>query len=283
MDMNDLNKNQLILLALLVSFVTSIATGIVTVSLMDQAPAGVTRTINHVVEKTVQVLQQGKETTQVVTQEVVVDQSDRIKTAIQKNLSGLVVFVNGTGTDAQEIGSGFVVTKGGLVVTGTDIASKIASGSVYAKYGGELLKANAVSSKSGSTIALVQLSATSSSDGKETTFPENFFVPLSFAKEEALALGDVVVSIDATKDTEVASGIITSLEKETVPQQGSGAGGIRLIHTDISSTVSGGPLVLLDGSAAGVTVASKDTLSAVPASVITTMIESASQENAAKP
>lgn len=282
MDMNDLNKNQLILLALLVSFVTSIATGIVTVSLMDQAPPGVTRTINQVVEKTVQVLQPGKETTQVVTQEVVVDQSDRIKTAIQKNLSGLVVFVSGTGTDAQEIGSGFVVTKGGLAITDANVLSKTASGSVYAKYGGETLKASVVSSKNGSAVALVQLSATSSSDGKETTFPDNFFVPLSFAKEGALALGDVVVSIDATKNTEVASGIITSLEKETTPQEGGVAGSIRLIHTDISSAVSGGPLVLLDGSAAGVAVVSKDTLSAVPASVIAKMIESASQESVLK-
>ena len=38
--MEHLNKQQLILLTLLISFVTSIATGIVTVSLMDQAPQG---------------------------------------------------------------------------------------------------------------------------------------------------------------------------------------------------------------------------------------------------
>ena len=52
--MSDLSKQQLILLALLVSFVTSLATGIITVSLMDQAPQGVIQTITQVVDKTIQ-------------------------------------------------------------------------------------------------------------------------------------------------------------------------------------------------------------------------------------
>ena len=54
MDLEQLTKTQLILLALLLSFVTSLATGIVTVTLMNQAPADVIRTVNRVVEKTVE-------------------------------------------------------------------------------------------------------------------------------------------------------------------------------------------------------------------------------------
>ena len=52
MDIKDLNKPQLIMLALLLSFVTSIATGIVTVSLMSQAPPQVAASVNHVIERT---------------------------------------------------------------------------------------------------------------------------------------------------------------------------------------------------------------------------------------
>lgn len=49
--MEELSKSQLVLLVLLVSFVTSIATAVVTVALVDQAPKPVTQTIQRVVER----------------------------------------------------------------------------------------------------------------------------------------------------------------------------------------------------------------------------------------
>lgn len=54
MDIQDLNKSQLILLAILISFVTSIATGISTVTLMQQAPSSVTVPINRIVKQTIE-------------------------------------------------------------------------------------------------------------------------------------------------------------------------------------------------------------------------------------
>lgn len=54
MDLKDLNKSQLILLAILLSFVTSIATGITTVTLMEEAPKTITIPINRVVRETVE-------------------------------------------------------------------------------------------------------------------------------------------------------------------------------------------------------------------------------------
>jgi hypothetical protein len=54
MDINELNKTQLVLLTLLITFVVSIATGIVTVSLMEQAPKSVPQTINNVIERTIE-------------------------------------------------------------------------------------------------------------------------------------------------------------------------------------------------------------------------------------
>src|SRR3989338_6676556 len=51
--MENLTKTQLILLVLLVSFVTSLVTGIVSVTLVNQAPAQVTQTINRVIEKVI--------------------------------------------------------------------------------------------------------------------------------------------------------------------------------------------------------------------------------------
>jgi hypothetical protein len=54
MDVKDLNKSQLILLAILLSFVISIATGITTVTLMERAPKSVTVPITRIVQQTVE-------------------------------------------------------------------------------------------------------------------------------------------------------------------------------------------------------------------------------------
>src|SRR6185295_4552852 len=78
MDLEHLNKHQIVLLTLLVSFVTSIATGIVTVSLMGQAPPSISRTINQIVERTVETVAAAPAPTQpaAVTQKTVVVKDD---------------------------------------------------------------------------------------------------------------------------------------------------------------------------------------------------------------
>jgi hypothetical protein len=54
MDIKELDKKQLILLTLLITFVVSIGTGIVTVSLMKQMPSSVPQTINNVIQRTIE-------------------------------------------------------------------------------------------------------------------------------------------------------------------------------------------------------------------------------------
>ncbi|MBY0110596.1 hypothetical protein K2Y00_01130 [Patescibacteria group bacterium] len=54
MNIEDLSKSQLLLLTVLVNFVTAIATAVLTVSLLDEAPTTVTQTVNRIVENTIE-------------------------------------------------------------------------------------------------------------------------------------------------------------------------------------------------------------------------------------
>jgi len=119
MDIKDLNKSQLILLAVLLSFVVSIATGITTVTLMQQAPPSITTPINRVVQQTIEKIQQVEGKT--ITQTVVVKEEDLVVDAIAKNQSALFSItkeVQGADFRTTEIsaGRGFAVSLNGTVV-----------------------------------------------------------------------------------------------------------------------------------------------------------------------
>ncbi|MFA5931783.1 MAG: hypothetical protein WC793_00175 [Candidatus Paceibacterota bacterium] len=119
MDIKDLNKSQLILLAVLLSFITSIATGITTVTLMQQAPVSFTAPINRVVQQTIEKIQQveGKTTVQTV----VVKEEDLVVDAIAKNKSAVFSVTKETqDVDGKTIevsaGRGFAVSTDGVIV-----------------------------------------------------------------------------------------------------------------------------------------------------------------------
>lgn len=119
MDIKDLNKPQLLLLAVLLSFITSIATGITTVTLMQQAPPSITTPINNVIRQTVEKIQrvEGKTTVQTV----IVKEEDLVVDAIAKNKSALfnvskeVLDAEGKTVEVSA-GSGFAVSTDGIVV-----------------------------------------------------------------------------------------------------------------------------------------------------------------------
>jgi len=122
MDIKDLNKPQLILLAILLSFITSIATGIVTVTLMQQAPPSVTVPINRIVRQTVEKIVPGTSTVQTV----VVKEEDLVVDALAKNESAVfsisreVQDVDGK-TIEVSAGQGFVVSNEGIIVADSSL------------------------------------------------------------------------------------------------------------------------------------------------------------------
>ncbi len=121
--MENLSKQQLVLLALLVSFVTSIATGIVTVSLLDQAPKAVTQTINQVIEKTIERVVPSENTATVIREvkeiKVIVKEEEAIVKAIE-NISKSLVRISSIGPDTGSryfVSLGLVISDDGLVIT----------------------------------------------------------------------------------------------------------------------------------------------------------------------
>ncbi len=116
-DIEDLNKTQLVLLVILLSFVTSIATGIIAAALVERTSPQTTQTINRVVQRTIE-----KAVPSYVpgkTQTIVVKEDDLVVEAVTKTRVGTAALETRTGqpvTTAYSIGGGtFVAPAGGLL------------------------------------------------------------------------------------------------------------------------------------------------------------------------
>jgi len=206
MDIKDLNRSQLIMLALLLSFVTSIATGITTVTLMQQAPQSVTVPINNVIRETVEkiVPVPGKNTVQTI----IVKEEDLVVDAIAKNQSA-IFSVTKEVTDLEgkvievSAGQGFVVSSDGVVVAD---ASLVPGGQVYfvknssGKFKAEFIKQDA-SLKKG--FAFLKIGAPLDEKDK-LAFTLPIFGDLSKMKagQKVLVLGSAILSFifDGNKD-----------------------------------------------------------------------------------
>ncbi len=119
MELKDLNHSQLLLLVVLLSFITSIATGITTVTLMQEAPISITSPINRVIQQTVEKIVPAPSNDK--PQTVVIKEEDLVVDAIAKNKSALFAvskdFRDPTSNTLTEIsiGQGFAVSADGVV------------------------------------------------------------------------------------------------------------------------------------------------------------------------
>lgn len=126
MDIKDLSKFQLLMLAVLLSFIVSIATGITTVTLMQQAPASFTVPVNRIIKQTVEKIEQVEGKTTLKT--IVVKEEDLVVDAIAKNKSAVFV-VNKETLDSENnivdlpAGRGFLVSSTGILVTDAGLVS----------------------------------------------------------------------------------------------------------------------------------------------------------------
>lgn len=256
--MEDLNKHQLILLTLLVSFVTSIATGIITFTLLQQAPVEITQTINRVVERTIEKVtpEEGKpgQVKEIVT--TVVSEEDRVLEAIEKNTRS-IVRIRGIGLDGGEVflGLGLVVSDSGVVIFDKSIYS---GGTGYT-----VLFSDSKSYSIAKFFPDPNSNLVFAKIGKPSSEKYSFY-PVKFANVSNLKLGQTVIAVSGRDSNTVAIGRISELQKNL-------EGGVVKIVSDILPlrNNAGSPLLNLSGEVVGVGIpssATSDTLTFNPAS-----------------
>lgn len=283
--MDHLTKTQVVLLVLLVSFVTSMATGIVAVTLMDQAPPPVTQTINKVIER---VIFSPDEPKKQKTPEVVVVKPEEIRINIIKEVSSAVVSVIATkdipvveqyyinpfddesfknfrglfpdiqipqyrqkGTEKKQVsgGTGFFVSKDGLILTNKHVVEDAEAQYSVLMNDGKTLEVKVLARDPLQDIAILKAEG------------ENFnSIPLGNSDlinigQEVIAIGNVLGEFQNT----VSVGVVSGLNR-TIVAQGSLSGPESLqglIQTDaaINPGNSGGPLLDLSGRAVGINTA----------------------------
>lgn len=253
--MEGLTKQQLTLLALLVSFVTSIATGIVTVSLMERAPKAMTQTINRIVERTVErVVPAENQKAAVVTKETVVVRADDLAVAaIEENAKALVRVkrVEGAGDRRTEtlVGLGIVVSKDGLVAADAGVVARR-----FDEYGTPIPR-SFLGVLAGGAVAELQFVGVDEMGGialfalKPAEEEKLSIVPVSFGNSDALKLGQTVISLGGAADNAVGTGIVANLVRKEAPTQE-----VLAIYTDreAASDLSGTLLINLSGEVVGV-------------------------------
>lgn len=264
--MEDLNKTQIILLCLLVSFVTSIGTGIISFSLLSEVPQTVTQTINRVVERTIEKVVPAITSDKTPTKEttVVVKEEDLIIDAIGK-ISQNIVRIK-FGAEETFYGLGLIVSKDGLIVADKklfdlNIAYKatLADGSTFS-----LLP---ISPKDGSSVVFFNIAKIKQDTDTAT------FASAILSDSDKLQLGQSVIAIAGVKSLSVATGRISTLEKidEKSP--------LSLIKTDvvIKDNAFGGPILNLSGEVIGLNTANITDLQSgnfIPINLIKTEISS---------
>ncbi len=255
--MEHLTKQQIVLLTLLVSFVTSIATGIFTVSLMQQAPQAVTQTINKIVERTVEkVVPALPQKAQVVRQEVttVIKEDDLVVAAVEKSEESIVRIYGAVNNDPAKLflGFGVVVSAEGAVATDRKLyADNLVYFGVFsdgAEYSLELLRAHEGEGALFFKAVLPQ-------KDKVT------FLPAVFGDSNRVKLGQKVIGLAGEKRTSVLAGIVTGLQRgDAVSTTSMSAPPILGIETNLPAHTDmlGSPLFNLSAEVLGIYVGGDD-------------------------
>jgi len=286
--MENLTKSQLILLALLVSFVTSIATGIVTVSLVNQAPPQVTQTVGRVIEKTIEIVRPSDSDIASVVETIIVSDEDMTVKAVEKVMPSVVsviitkdipsseqYFINPfdndpffrgldlkvpqykqNGTEQKKIssGTGFIISSDGMIATNKHVVIDTDANYSVILNDGRKFDVDVIARDDSQDIAILKIKK---EEGKE----ENVFKYVSLGNSDNIKIGQKIIAIGNALgefQNTVSVGIISGLNREIVATSSTGEEHLsEVIQTDaaINFGNSGGPLINLRGDIIGINVA----------------------------
>jgi len=242
-----LNTQQIILLCLLVSFVTSIATGITVISLMQQSPEPVTQTINRVIERTVETVTQQpiEDIKNIITQNnttpskevvtVVVNQEDQSINAVAKNENSIArISLN---TKNQEfVTLGLVLNQAGDILVDKRMVDRRSTYGAYINSKKFLVKYVSGSETTDFVTLRIQ--------GEENP---NDFIPVTLGDSSTVKLAQSVISLSGSQQTSIAIGEVESFGKNA-------EGGLTSIDTSVNpqNVLNGSVLLNLQGSIIGI-------------------------------
>ena len=267
MQMQDLNKNQIVLLVLLISFVTSIATGIMTVTLLQEAPVEVTRNINSVVEKTIETVTKPVTTLvpsgQKEVTTVIVKEEDSIINSIDQNIKSIVRIneIDGSSGDSSFYGIGLVASKDGFIIADK---KTILANNTYRATMSDGTNFDLAAQGLDKQTNFVLFKAIQPQ--KTTTYP---FIPATFSDTEP-KLGQTLISLGGDTNNSVGVGRVVSLDTKDVAVGTTTTKVLSSINTDISlkDFVDGSPAFNLSGEVVGVELSLDNSKSFTPVVVL---------------
>lgn len=246
--MEHLTRSQIVLLTLFVSFVSSMATGIVVVTLMQQAPEPVRQVITNVVEKTIEkvvptVIEKPGKT-------IVVKDEDLLVAAIEHNTKSIIAFST-TGAEGEVVsaGVGAIVSTDGLVITDK---ANFNSGLLTTTVNGTKYILEVVQNGKEGSLVLGKLTPAIS---VASTTPSASFTPITFGNPGALKVGQTAIVIGGRDGKTVTTGFINRLDTHIVTDKDTNTEATILDNIGLSqrfaATSNGAPIITLSGEVVG--------------------------------
>ncbi|MHB1118247.1 MAG: hypothetical protein ACYCZ7_01820 [Minisyncoccota bacterium] len=246
--MEHLTKSQIVLLTLFVSFVSSMATGIVVVTLMQQAPEPVLQSITNVVERTIE-----KVTPTIIEKpgkQVIIKDEDLMVAAIERNAKSVVALrIAGEDGEVHSVGIGTIITADGLVVTDK---GNFGGGVLMTTIEGVSYALEVVSNEKSGTLGLGRLTPVKP---LATSTPPVTFTPATLGDASTLKVGQTAIVIGGRDGKTIATSLISDLDIRVVVDKETKTEAKFLdgfsLSERLSSFSNGAPIITLGGAVMG--------------------------------